>query len=97
MNPDQIKSAQLLDAIRAGNQFSRGVQATQPKTDGQFIVGSLRADKSLSFSDRPVIHLTEDVARTEVARLAKANPGKEYVYLRVLGAAKAQDVVWANL
>ena len=62
---------------------------------GQFIVGSLRDNNTLSFSEAPVVHCSEYSARNEVIRLAKLNPGKQFAYLEVKGVARAADVIWS--
>lgn len=61
----------------------------------QAIVGSVRPDGSLSFAERPVIHLSEVSARQEVSRLAMLNPGKPYAYLEIKGIAKTGGINWS--
>jgi len=50
-----------------------------------YIVGSVSADDGLSIATAPVLHATIIEARAECQRLAKLNPGKNFIALQ-LGA-----------
>jgi len=58
----------------------------------KFIVGSLNADGSLSFSATPVTHVSVNSARVEANRLAAANPGKTFVFVQLAGGSVANAI-----
>lgn len=53
--------------------------------EGNFIVGSFDG-ANFSVSYKPAVHGTSASARQECDRLARANPGKMYVFLQLKGA-----------
>jgi hypothetical protein len=65
---------------------------------GNFIIGSVREDGSLSFAGRPVVHPTAREAEKEVERLVELNPGKRFAYLELKGVAYTpiQSVKWSK-
>lgn len=62
--------------------------------NGNFIVGSVREDGSLSFATRAVIHPTESAAKKEVERLLGLNPDTRYAYLELKGIAYTKGICW---
>lgn len=54
--------------------------------NGNYIVGFVSSDGTVSFAIHPAIQVTNGFARAECARLAKLNPGKMYVFVKVMGA-----------
>lgn len=52
-----------------------------------YMVGSLDVNGVVSFSSQPVYHASEVSAKDECIRLAKSNPGKNFMYVRILGGA----------
>lgn len=50
-----------------------------------YIVGSVSAHEGLSVAQTPVIHATIIEARAECQRLAKLNPGKNFIALQLGG------------
>lgn len=50
-----------------------------------YIVGSVAADGTLSFSPNPAVHATTGAARAECTRLARLSPGKLYVFVQLSG------------
>lgn len=60
--------------------------------EGIFIIGSTRSDGSLSFSSSPVQHNTWASAQAEADRLARTNPGKEFVVFRRAGSCSTVPV-----
>jgi hypothetical protein len=53
---------------------------------GRFIVGSVDASGSMSFSANPTVQYTSMDARRECARLARLNPGKLFIFVKLSGA-----------
>lgn len=60
---------------------------------GSYIVGSV-AGESISFATTPRVHPTKAEAATEAERLARANPGKEFLLVKVEGRVKVDGVQW---
>lgn len=59
-----------------------------------WIIGSM-IDGKLSISPTPKIHTTDASVNTEIERLAKLNPGKYYVKMKLEAFAKAGGVSWS--
>ena len=57
-----------------------------------YIVGSVDFDGYWSFAGKPVFHATEADAKRECDRLARANSGKAYVYVKLAGAMVTNQV-----
>ena len=57
-----------------------------------YIVGSLDFDGCWSFSGEPAFHATVAHAKHEAERLARNNPGKAYVYVKLAGAVLVNGV-----
>ena len=57
-----------------------------------FIVGSISANGTLSFSDRPASHNDGDAALKEAQRLATKEPGKAYVVAQFVGGCVASGM-----
>lgn len=53
---------------------------------GGYLVGSYTPAMGLSFSSSPVVHSSPEDARAECRRLAKLNPGKMYLFVKLSGA-----------
>lgn len=60
-----------------------------------FVVSVIDDNGILKFSSMPVLHFTEESAKTEVERIAKNLPGKRVAYFRCCGVAIANAVNWA--
>lgn len=61
----------------------------------QYIVGSItKLGNVWSITHHPVIHHDMTAAKIEAARLAKLNPEKKFVVLKVEGIVAVADVVW---
>lgn len=54
-----------------------------------FIVGSISANGTLTFSDRPAAHNDGDAALKEAQRLAVKEPGRAYVVAQFVGGCVA--------
>lgn len=79
-------------AKQAAKEFITSHQ--EKKMSKGFIVGSVVAGGGYSFSARPMVHGSEQQARNEVERLARSNPGKEFVYLEIKGTCVTNTVTW---
>ena len=53
---------------------------------GGYIVGSFNPQLGVSFSVTPVVHGDPASARAECKRLAQANPGNMFMFLKLTGA-----------
>ena len=53
--------------------------------EGNFVVGSFDG-AHFSVSSNPAVHTTSASARAECDRLARATPGKMYIFLQLKGA-----------
>lgn len=62
---------------------------------GTFIVGSISSAGEISFSSTPRVHETHQEARLEAERLAKNNPGKEFLVSEIKGRVRANAVNWS--
>lgn len=67
------------DTLKTQAQFVISVKRNN------FIIGSVSADGTLSFSNNPMLHVTASAARAECARLARINPGKLYIFVQLAG------------
>lgn len=79
------KQSPLLTAASAQNPLA---------ITGNVIIGSILSNGNISFSDKPSVHTTELSWKTEIERLASANPGKRYVAVEVVGSVVAGGLVW---
>ena len=52
---------------------------------GSYIVGSVSAIGTLSFAGNPTVHTDAHSARAECVRLAAANQGKLYIFVKLSG------------
>lgn len=68
-------------------------QPTTVPTD-KFIIGT-RDGEGFSVSTRPHIHLSLHEARQEAERLAKTNPNKKFVVMKIEGQVVASGVTWS--
>jgi hypothetical protein len=76
------------DAIEQRKQSQK-----EQKMNKGFIVGSI-TNGVYSFSPKPMVHCGEQQARNEVERLARSNPGKEFVYLEIKASCVTNTVTW---
>lgn len=60
---------------------------------GSYIIGSV-AGEQVSFNTNPKVHGNKVDAQAEAERLARANPGKEFLLVRVEGRVKVDGVQW---
>jgi len=67
------------DTLKTQAQFTVAVKRNN------FIVGSVSAEGTLSFSANPTVHVSASLARQECARLARNNPGKLYIFVQFAG------------
>lgn len=77
---------------KAVNKINSVSAALDAVSNRYYIIGSINEYGELSFASNPVVHNTEWSAKTEVTRLAQANPGKHFVYVRFYGGAIATGI-----
>ena len=76
--------------------FDNALNANQVKVDPAsallnhvknrgFVVGSVDEAGNVSFSSKPVVHLTKADAAKEAERLSKSIPGKAFIYVQFAG------------
>lgn len=59
-----------------------------------YIIGRVQGE-AFVFGSKPAIHTTLASVRSEMERLATANPGVEYVYFKIEGSVKAASLAWS--
>ena len=69
----------MQNSLNTQNDF---IEATKC---GAYIVGSVSAEGMLSFSSKPAVHNGAQSARAECSRLSDANPGKLYLFVKLMG------------
>jgi hypothetical protein len=74
--------------------YGANMEIKSSVANGNFIIGSIREDGSLSFAERPIVHSTASAAKKEVERLLSINTDKRYAYLELKGVAYAKGVCW---
>lgn len=75
----------MMNTIKITSQVS-GETAIRSRL---FLVGSISAGGDVSFAANPTVHYTAGSARNECKRLAGANPGKTFIFVRLEGAERA--------
>jgi hypothetical protein len=92
-----MKRADVIDRLAKFNldAFGKSIPShpTTLSATG-YVVGSV-AMHGLSFAHSPKIHKSLAEVRTETERLAKAYPGKTFVYLEIKGNCTAGGVTWS--
>jgi hypothetical protein len=64
------------------------------ETGKYIVVSTNKATGQSSMADKPKPHTSETAAKAEAARLAQANPEREFTVLRVVTTASVDKVVW---
>lgn len=82
-NPEQyiIKQSNKMynDKLQTKQQLTSAVKG------GSYIVGSFTESQGLSFAANPAIQYSVQAARNECKRLAKLNPNKTYIFVKLMG------------
>lgn len=97
-NPVKIREDRLRQAVRQA--VSTGAVPTVNSTNtGEvnsrgWIIGSVDGNQ-FSFSTTPRVHETENSVNTEIERLAKANPGRRFVKVKIEAYVQAGGVNWS--
>jgi hypothetical protein len=60
-----------------------------------YIIGSRTVTNNISFATAPKVHDSETSAKREAERLAKANPGKKFVVVQIVGEVVSGGVSWS--
>jgi hypothetical protein len=75
-----------IETIMNKNSLDTQADAINAIRNQHYIVGSVSAQGSFSFSATPVVQYTVADARQECKRLANQNPGKLFVFVKLQGA-----------
>ena len=90
-HPDKFKVSNREN--RAYKMYNDKLQNKQQLTSavkgGSYIVGSFAENQGISFAANPSLHYTSQAARAECKRLAKLNPNKTYVFVKLMGGEEA--------
>jgi hypothetical protein len=98
---DFIRETSLTPAVQAvvtnreaaGQRNHAASLAAGVKAKG-YIIGRVQGE-AFAFGSKPAIHTTLLSVRSEMERLATANPGVEYVYFKIEGSVKAASLAWS--
>ena len=86
-NPEQyiIKQSNKMytDKLQTKQQLTSAVKGSN------YIVGSFTESQGLSFAANPAVQYTVQAARAECKRLAKLNPNKTYIFVKLMGGEEA--------
>lgn len=97
-NPVKIREDRLRQAVRqvVSTGEVRIVNSTNTgETNSRgWIIGSVDGNQ-FSFSTTPRVHDTENSVNTEIERLAKANPGRRFVKVKIEAYVQAGGVNWS--
>jgi hypothetical protein len=96
-NPVKIREDRLRQAVR--QVVSGAVPTVNSTNTGEtnsrgWIIGSVDGNQ-FSFSTTPRVHDTENSVNTEIERLAKANPGRRFVKVKIEAYVQAGGVNWS--
>lgn len=83
-NPEQF-AIKHTNTIMYNDKLQTKTQLTSAVKGGQYLVGSFSEAQGLSFSNFPAIHYSSQAARAECKRLAKANPNKTFIFVKLMG------------
>ena len=87
MNPMNPIQFQFKEPGKQMEQImSKQMTALDQVRQGGYIVGSIDANATVSFSGTPRIHNTTQEARLECKRLAASQPGKAFIFVKLAGA-----------
>lgn len=89
-----IKRSDIWNRLRRINGNPAVAAEPTKNVSKGYVIGSVISDR-LSFSSFPKIHKSLAEVRTETERLAKANPGKTFIYLEIVSSCTAGGVVWS--
>ena len=90
-----IREDSLKQAVMKYTDTTVSAPATNGATSKHgWIIGSVTGSQ-YSFSTTPRVHETENSVNTEIERLAKANPGKRFVKVRIEAFVQAGGVSWS--
>lgn len=104
MNPDYNDIVDCIFmgdyAVEVKDGYISGFKRKEDMKTGQFIVGSIiQADannaEGISLARSPRPHQSKMLAMNEAERLARLEPGKRFVVLKLEGIVVAQGTVWS--
>ena len=83
-----ILSALDLPSVELPEQMNYTKQETALDSvrRGLYMVGSVNLLGEVSFAANPMVHESAVTARSECKRLANANPGKAFIFVKLAGA-----------
>jgi transaldolase len=82
----QYVSKQADKVDKADMEYNKQESALEAVRAGALIIGTIDKQGSVSFAADPVVHSDATAARAECKRLAQRNPGKAFVFVKLIGA-----------
>lgn len=75
--------------IMYNDKLQTKTQLTSAVKGSNYIVGSFTEGQGISFTAFPAVHYSAQAARNECKRLAKSNPNKTYIFVKLMGGEEA--------
>lgn len=80
-----MSSLNIKNKVMNIKKFTTQLEGVNAVRGRKFVVASIDVNGNLSVAANPVLHDTWVLAKQEASRLAKANPGKAFVYMQFVG------------
>jgi len=87
-SPEQF-AIKYTKTIMYNDKLQTKTQLTSAVKGGNYVIGSFSETQGLSFANFPAVHYSTQAARAECKRLAKLNPNKTYIFVKLIGGEEA--------